>query len=234
MVTQFNCNRTVETETVFNKGKNFYISLPAKLQNKTLLSLFTSLTSNYLASRIVLAEPLTAITAWESVRKIIAPVELNINSALIFNANLYHCYFLLGRYREALRFLNKNINVKVNTRLDIQKEARMFALILHFELGNYELLPGLSRSSLRWISKNTSLEHFEKLFIDFFKIDFSVINNREVQMNEFKQLRRKLKLLVNKSQYWSASYYFSWLDSRIQGRPFIDILSKSGYFNKVS
>lgn len=229
MVAQFRTDRVEETATTFNKGKEFYSALPPKMKNKNLLAFIASLTSNYISSELILLKPEKALAAWESIKRAIIHSTLNANSNIVIFGNLFYANFLSGNFRESLRYANKILGFKSGNRNDVQKETRLMLLLAHFELGHYEHLQGLAGSSLRWILKNDSLHAVEETLLNFFRNCICKADSAESSIQAFKQLKQDIISLLKRSGKPAFIEHFdliAWIDSRIQDRPFIDILRK--------
>jgi hypothetical protein len=229
MITQFNTGRTEAAIEIFNKGKTFYLALPSKSKSQNLLSFLVSLTSNYMASQLVLVRPDLTISAWESVKKMVSPGLLSVNTSLIIYGNVYYGYFYLGKYREALRYLNKILNTDSNIRLDIQKHARLILLLVHFELGNYDLIPAISKSSRIWLKKNDLINDPEVLILNFFETKMHKAYTSVNLIKEFRQLKQQVESLlqISEQQMIVDEFYFifiSWLEHKIQSRSLIGII----------
>lgn len=89
---------------------------------------------------------------------------------LAFRYNMMVLYFILEDYSDALRILNTILHdERTEHRIDIQQAARLFLLIFHFELGNYDLLEYLFRSAHRYFYTRGSLGRFERVVLDFMR-----------------------------------------------------------------
>jgi tetratricopeptide (TPR) repeat protein len=65
-----------------------------------------------------------------------------------------YSYFGVGNYRESLHYLNQVINDKEqNLRQDIYSFSRIFNVVLHFELRNYEFLEYVVKSTNRYLRR---------------------------------------------------------------------------------
>lgn len=140
---------------------------------------------------------------------------------------LFYIYFLMRDYARALHWLNKILDDKeISVREDIHCIARILNLILHFDLGNMELLPYTIRSSERFLSKRNHLHDMEKLMIRYFRKLFKTVN-RETQTELFTKLEKELLASVSESQFQTAHEYFdftSWIESKIENRLFAEVV----------
>ena len=92
--------------------------------------------------------------------------------------------------------------------------------MIHFELGNIELLEYATRSTYRFLYKKNKLYYHEKLIIDFIrKNDFNLLTESKEQINAFKKLKAEL-LSEPKNDYEvnfdERQHFIHWLDSKIE------------------
>lgn len=74
---------------------------------------------------------------------------------LSFSYNLCLVHFMSGHSREALNWANAVINYeKSEVRINVQYGARLLRLLIHYDLGNYDLLEYLLRSTLDYCRKD--------------------------------------------------------------------------------
>ena len=79
-------------------------------------------------------------------------LHLDRHRVLVFYYKIACLYFGSGNNEKAIDYLNKIINWKFDLRTDLQCYARLLHLIAHFELGNYNLLEYLIKSSYQLLS----------------------------------------------------------------------------------
>lgn len=81
-----------------------------------------------------------------------------------------YAFFALGRYKEALDWLEPLIHKDDLTfRTELFRFARILHLALHYELGNHELLSALCRSTRRYFKKSGSITVLEEQLLDFWR-----------------------------------------------------------------
>lgn len=144
---------------------------------------------------------------------------------------IYHTitmvYFGVGEYSKALHWINKIINSNYSElRQDIIRIAKLVNLIIHFELGNEDLLPYIYKSTQRFVVSLENKYKFEVLFLEYFKkISLSkregkqtstYVNFKEEMQNIFKDPYEK-----NALEYFN---FYAWLDSKIHNITFSDAI----------
>lgn len=81
-----------------------------------------------------------------------------------------YSYFGIGDYKKALFYLNEVLNDnEQNLRQDIYSFARLFNLVLHFELENYDFLEYVVKSTNRYLSKHERDYEIENVCIKYIR-----------------------------------------------------------------
>lgn len=81
---------------------------------------------------------------------------------LLLNYYISYCYFGNQKFRSSIKWLNKVLNDnESNLRQDVYSIARLFSLVIHYELGNYELLEYKVKSTIRYFQKRKSVDSRE-------------------------------------------------------------------------
>lgn len=89
---------------------------------------------------------------------------------VLFSYHIAYVFFGNGLYRDALKWVNKILNDnEQNLRQDIYAYARIFNIIIHYELGNYDLLEYLMKATTRQIKKSSKTELVELSILKFLK-----------------------------------------------------------------
>lgn len=136
-------------------------------------------------------------------------------------------YFGVGEYSKALHWVNKIINSNyTELREDIIRISKLINLIIHFELGNEDLLPYIFKSTSRFISSLNNQYQFEVLFLEHFKK--IALSKREGKVsNSFVKFKQELQEVFKDPYEKNALEYFNfyaWLDSKIHHISFSDAI----------
>lgn len=76
--------------------------------------------------------------------------------------------FGVGDYKQALNYLNVVLNDnEQNLRQDIYSFARLYNLVIHFELGNYDFMEYIVKSTSRYLNKHEKDYEIEGVFIKY-------------------------------------------------------------------
>ena len=144
--------------------------------------------------------------------------------------NIGYTYYTMGELKEANRWLNKILNSSVSdVRSDIYNYARLFSIIIHFDLGNYDLLKYMIKSSKRYFKKRTSeggLEYkIENLFLNYLNRFANITHEEEKFRLKLLTLKGELaKILFVDNEFVSLKYFdfIAWLDAKLEGKTFLE------------
>ena len=139
-------------------------------------------------------------------------------------------FFGVGNFSEASKYQNKIIqDNEEGLRSDMQSMSRIFALIVHFELGNQELLRYMVKWTYRFLIKRNRLYKFETIILEFIRKKIQHLNTRKERVDAFIDLKKELeKLLPDRFQRRPLDdfEFTDWLESKIQNKPFAEIVQK--------
>ena len=153
---------------------------------------------------------------------------LDLHRKMIFQYKMGCLKFGSGDFHGALRHLNIIINTPgVVLKEDIQSYARFLSLIVHYELGNDDLIYSQIKSTYRFMLK---LKNFKKVHEAIFKfLRKSVYMDRNTLIPSFKALREEfLQIIEDKYERLPMLYLdmISWLESKIEEKPVEDIIRR--------
>jgi hypothetical protein len=150
---------------------------------------------------------------------------LDQHRRLIFYYKIASLYFGAGDFDNAIDYLNKIINWKVNLRNDLQCYARLLHLIAHYELGNFQLLEYLVKTVYRFMAKMQNLSLVEEEIFKFLRKSFYL---------SAKKLKPEFENLLNTIREFETSKFetrafayldiISWLESKVSGKQTYEII----------
>jgi hypothetical protein len=159
---------------------------------------------------------------------------LNQIQKILLYAVIAQVYFGLGHYKRCLFWLNKIMDFGEATQVDIEYFTRLFYLIAHYEAkSDPELMGSLLRSTYRLLSKYEHVHKFESNILDFFRQHILRETKKQNMKELFSLLKRKLEKLVKDPYENRALNYFdyiSWLESKIENRPFAEVVRRKGKY----
>jgi tetratricopeptide (TPR) repeat protein len=155
--------------------------------------------------------------------------QIDLNSMMVLYFNFSYAYFGNGEYQKSLKWINKLINENYgNVRLDAQCMARIMNIAIHFELGNYELIPSLTRSTNRFLTKVDRKFKVETSFLKFanrYLRDEYTPDLKSHFLDEIDKLSSICEVPFEKK----AIEFFdliSWLRTKTENRTMEEIMSK--------
>lgn len=156
--------------------------------------------------------------------------QFNMSKEINFYWNAAYCYFGIANYKEALRWLNKLLNDPTleTVRPDMNCSARIFNLIIHYEIGNYDLVDSLVRNTERYLNKRNSFYEIEKTVVDFIEKVISTATEKE-KLAVFSAFRKTLEEAYSKFTEKDRPDYFDffhWIDSKLEKKTFAEIVKE--------
>jgi tetratricopeptide (TPR) repeat protein len=141
----------------------------------------------------------------------------------------YSC-FGVGEYKRALQYLNEVLNDnEQNLRQDIYSFARLFNLVIHYELENFDFLDYVIKSTNRYLSKherdyeieNVCIKHIRKL-----AKTPTAVNRMEI----FEKMNEDISKLLEDHNERVVLEYFNvsaWIESKINKCSFEESVRRS-------
>jgi len=146
---------------------------------------------------------------------------------IVLRNSIKYIYFEAGELRKSLQWSNKVIHESSAViRQDIQGMARIFNLILHYELGNIESLEYFIKSTYRFLSKRNRLYKVESIVLNYLRKNTHLISQKEI-LESFRKLHEELLPLTQDTFEKKAFEEFdilSWLESKIEKKSFGEIV----------
>ncbi len=136
--------------------------------------------------------------------------------------NLQYCIICFGcaDFNGALDYLNLWLSRPRSVkREDLQSEARILSLVLHFEMGNMLLLESLTRSATRFLQKKNRYHDLERRFIHFIH-DLMKAPGQQESLADFKKMKQDLPELSGYQTLLQTFDLEAWLESKIKGQTF--------------
>lgn len=156
--------------------------------------------------------------------------EINKQQRLGLFYNLAYLHFGAGDYDHALDWINQLLNdPDLKTRQDIHCFGRLLNLIIHYELGNDQLLEYIVKSTYRFLSNRQRLFKVESVMLKLMRHYPKWITFKEKQEG-FQLLIEELRELEKEELEKRAFEYFdfiSWMESQVVSVSFEDLVRGS-------
>lgn len=149
---------------------------------------------------------------------------------IIFNYSIAYTYFGAEQYSKALFWNNKVLNDnEPNLRQDIYSYARLFNLVIHYELGNFDLMEYIQKSTVRYLNKRQRDYDIELLVLGYLK-KIARAHFEKDPRPLFEEFERELRNNINPNtdrvllEYFD---FFAWAKSKIEGISYAKAIRKS-------
>ena len=154
--------------------------------------------------------------------------KLSQNEKTIIYSNVAVIWFGNEEFKKCIYYLNKIRNeFTLHIHPDVERFLNLFYLVVHYELGHYDLLPRLSSSVYRLLEKQERTSKFEKIVLVFFAAKSMQNDSRKEQLKAFSQLKRELLPLTSdqeEKQSFQFFDYIMWINSKLENKTFAEII----------
>ncbi|HWY35879.1 MAG TPA: hypothetical protein VNX68_14650, partial [Nitrosopumilaceae archaeon] len=148
--------------------------------------------------------------------------KMDENVLSVLYLNMCIAYFGSGQYKKSLKSVNQLLNKKDSfMREDLVSMAHLINLIIHFELGNEDLLPYRIKSARRFLNKKNRIYKFEEAFLTFVEKKLLLAFTAEEQKQSFVQLLKELEIILLDPFEKQIEHYFdflAWVTGKIQNK----------------
>jgi hypothetical protein len=245
-----NPHRIEERRESYILALNNYITLLSRLDNHSEMHAQiekmkkVSVTSKLMKSRVFFVTNNTELAIFihtgefekglkslDSIEDGILEYDLAKDAGFLLYYNMALIQFGVCNYKAAQKYLNNIINDNVvDLRSDLHCYARIISIIVHFELGNADLLEYIVRSTYRFLAKRERLHLLETSILNFIRQKMPKIHTQKEIMNAFVELKVELETIVSDEyegrvliEYFD---FISWLESKIENRLFADVVKE--------
>jgi tetratricopeptide (TPR) repeat protein len=161
--------------------------------------------------------------------------KMNKEQVVEFYYNLAGTYFMAGDYKESLQWLNKVLNDnEKQLRRDIYNYSRVVNLVIHYELGNFDLLEYVIKSTARYLSRDDKDLQAEKVLVNHLR-KLIKLDSEKKKLDAFRQMKKELEeLFVDKKEEVFLNYFdvMAWIESKIAGLPLQEVLKRRFHHEK--
>lgn len=155
--------------------------------------------------------------------------KINKEQEIQFLYNLAYANFGIGEYKNALSCLNEVLNDnEQNLRQDIYSFARLFNLIIHYELENFDFLEYVAKSTNRYLNKTERDYKIESVFVKQIK-KLAKANSSIHTLEILETIQQEISELMKDHQERVVLEYFNieaWLDSKLNSLSFSEAVQK--------
>lgn len=138
---------------------------------------------------------------------------------ILLTYNKANSFFGVGDFKKALHYINIVLNDnEQNLRQDIYSFARLFNLVLHYELENYDFLDYVIKSTNRYFSKQERDFEVETVCIKHIK-KLAKCSTSTERLTELQNMKSELEVLLQDHHERVVLEYFNisaWVDSKLK------------------
>ena len=143
--------------------------------------------------------------------------KLSKEMEILLTYNSAYSYFGVGDYKKALQYLNIVLNDnEQNLRQDIYSFSRIFNLVIHYELENYDFLEYVIKSTNRYLSKQERDYVIEITCIKYIR-KLAKTNDSIGKLELFEEMENEVKELLKDENERVILEYFdlpAWIHSK--------------------
>ena len=164
----------------------------------------------------------------EKIHKLAA--KLDVMQLVMLYFLIARIYFGNGNFTKCIEWMNRIRHEEersVRIRPDLEASTKLFFLIAHYEKGNSDLVPYLSKSLHRHLRGEKRLFKTESLLLDFFGKRIGKAESQKERIKELRKLKAELLPLLDvpyESALLKQFDYIAWIDSKIENRPFAEVV----------
>ena len=145
----------------------------------------------------------------------------------IFCSNIAILFFMLEKWDHSLRWLNKiPVGKKIEPRKDVQVYARVFKLIIYYEMGFFNMFDDLYQSVYRGLKNENRLLRFERLMLSFIR-ELHRSPTEKVKRAVFEDYKSQLTIVTkdpSTPRIIGLQDVMIWIENKLTGRPMVEIL----------
>jgi hypothetical protein len=148
--------------------------------------------------------------------------------------NIVYIYLGAGEYKQALQILTRTLNESYKLRMDGQLSARLMNIIIHYEIGNEEVIDYLVSSTRYFLKKHGGVSKSEKLILSYFsskKRNGSLEKDIEM-IHKIKNELESLEADPKERNIFKGFNFLLWLESKLTGKS-LEAVSRDNWRKKV-
>jgi|GEM_PF-903319 len=154
---------------------------------------------------------------------------------MLINYGLAMIYFLIMRHDKALAKVNAILDMKkIELRKDIQANARILNLLIHYELGNEDLLEYITRSTRRYLESRENFYEYEKIIFgalnkltrkDDPQSRAEIFHELKADLEDHGRNNEEERILIN---FFDIR---AWVDAKVENIPLLEAFRRSKQYS---
>lgn len=163
----------------------------------------------------------------------------HLENEIAISTRLYVAYlraqyhFVLAEYSEALKWINRCINhPRTNIRSDLQSSARLLNLLVHYELGNHEVIEYSLKSAYRFIYKQDRMNRFERRFLGYFRKVLSAPDDAAIRAETSSYQIDLVEILKDPLELHASKFLKieEWLEAKLSGKTQAEVVAEANRY----
>jgi len=156
--------------------------------------------------------------------------KLELEYVLFFNYIFACTQLIMGNYKQTILYLNRILNHtkgEITLREDLYCYCKIVYLIAHYEAGTEGLPDYLIKSTYRFLAQRNRLYKVETAILTFIKNKLLKNFKPATLTHSLQELKDNIVIITKDPYEKKILEYFdfvSWLESKISGRPFLDVI----------
>ncbi|MGE0561666.1 MAG: hypothetical protein AB7O47_07605 [Flavobacteriales bacterium] len=140
---------------------------------------------------------------------------LNMEHEFLLHYNAGLAQYHRGEYNQALKWINKVINLtSKDLRVDVKASAYVLNILIHYDLENYELLPYVLKSTTAFLKQNKMFRKIDQAFLSIFS-NIPLKSDKKETIKYLKSKLDEMNKVKEKDTIISDINYFEWIKNRI-------------------
>lgn len=215
-----------ELQLVKDKAERLLQSLPKKQQTSSVYNTYITIINNYIAYYLTTLNINEALTISDKISERVEKSATTQNF-LVFYWARFLLLFFKADYRKALYCANRVLSAeKTGIRGDIIPHIKLLCLIVHYELGNEDLLPNLCKSYFNYQDKQATPNKAEKIILNFFGKIIPSNENKQDRIKSFSEFKKQLEACKTE-KIMGYFNFINWAESKIENKSFEIIIRRN-------
>lgn len=216
---------------VKNAASKFIESLSGKTQTNNFYNQYISLMINYISHHLTQLNIDEALTTNDEIQQLVEK-RASTQNFMIYYTNRVILGILLSDYRAALDYANKVLFFpKTGVRQDAISFVKILSLLVHYELGNEQLLFHLCKSYAYYFKKQKNSSEAKTILLAFFGNTIHGLRKKESKKARQSRAQMFINLKTELEGCKTDSLFdffdfISWVESKIENRPMIDVVKE--------
>jgi len=209
--------------------------LRQKIKNKTSLDVEIMILSNTCYAEIIIYTNncemfkgrVAAKRTEHLLNKYSSEIPMALRVVLLFNTARF--WFIDSNFENALKMINSLINeIPTSFKRDLYDFSKLFQLLIHFELGNIDILENTVEATYRFVKERKSVFEVETAVFKFFR---NILRTHERTFkNEYEELLFDLEKSAVKTQSkitLSNFDFITWAKSKLINKPMVQLIKEN-------